>query len=146
MWQYNPATEQWIQIDDFPGTARRYFSGTTLGSIAYAGLGTNGTNFNDFWIFDHTLHLLETNLTQIQINTFPNPTSDILHFDVDLNGIVLPSKIKVILSSSDGKVWINTSLANELALNVNQLPQGSYYCYFEYNGTSLLTKQITIQR
>lgn len=47
-WEFDPLTGTWSQIQDFPGIARRYMVSFVIGTKAFVGVGTNGTNFRDF--------------------------------------------------------------------------------------------------
>jgi N-acetylneuraminic acid mutarotase len=51
--RYDPATDSWENLPDFPGAARSYSYGTSRGSKAYLGFGgTDFTTFNDLWEYD----------------------------------------------------------------------------------------------
>lgn len=51
--RYDPMTDSWEDLPDFPGTARSYSYGTSRGSKAYLGFGGNDfTTFNDLWEYD----------------------------------------------------------------------------------------------
>lgn len=91
VWEYDPITDSWLQMEDFPGASRRYSTGITLKNQCFLGNGTNGTNFNDFWEFDKYAGSdeLEGDLFKV----FPNPCSDYLILEecenaelVDING------------------------------------------------------------
>ena len=58
--------------------------GIELNGFGYVGLGTNGTNFNDFWKFDQVLSLLDRNLESIELSAYPNPAISELNIKVDL--------------------------------------------------------------
>ncbi|MFT5072060.1 MAG: N-acetylneuraminic acid mutarotase [Chitinophagales bacterium] len=52
-YEYDPVTDTWTSIADFPGTARSFGIGTVTNNIAYLGLGaTNNQYLNDFWSFE----------------------------------------------------------------------------------------------
>lgn len=62
-YMYDPETDEWQQIDDYPGAARHGAVAFTIGKKAYVGLGTDeddtinnteiGDFFYDFWVFDY---------------------------------------------------------------------------------------------
>ncbi|MGB0931974.1 MAG: Kelch repeat-containing protein, partial [Chitinophagales bacterium] len=52
-YQYDPATDEWTRLDDFPGAARAYAIGDIWDGKAYFGFGTDGDNrLQDLWVFD----------------------------------------------------------------------------------------------
>ncbi len=54
-YRYDPVTDEWQQLPDFPGEARGYAYGVTFDGKGYLGFGrANGKNFNDLWEYDPT--------------------------------------------------------------------------------------------
>lgn len=52
-YQYDPTFDWWIQLDDFPGSARGFAIGDIWDGKAYFGFGYDGnTDLNDLWVFD----------------------------------------------------------------------------------------------
>jgi len=52
-YQYDPTTDAWTQLTDFPGAARGFAIGDTWAGKAYFGFGNDGNNnLNDLWEFD----------------------------------------------------------------------------------------------
>ena len=55
-WEFDPASNTWVQKADFPGTARYYGVGFGLGNLGYVGTGSaglsSGTNYSDFYAFN----------------------------------------------------------------------------------------------
>lgn len=57
-WEYNPITDNWTQLSDFPGKIREGSVCYTVNNIGYLGLGGSNTeSFNDFWKFDPNTNL-----------------------------------------------------------------------------------------
>ena len=53
VYQYDPITNSWNVLPDFPGMARSFGIGTTANGKAYFGFGaTNTAYLKDFWSFD----------------------------------------------------------------------------------------------
>lgn len=139
MYEYDPATNTWVQVPDFNGSARRYMAATTVNGLAYCGLGTNGTNFKDFWMFDQTLSTANIELENITI--FPNPYSEYVKVDlsafndglehVSLKFIDYTGKETLSVSGEDLKNPISTAL----------LPNGNYLIAISYKGQLLETKK-----
>lgn len=54
-WEYNPATDVWVQKADFPGVVRENVIAFEINGTGYLGLGTNNNydaNYKDFWKYD----------------------------------------------------------------------------------------------
>jgi N-acetylneuraminic acid mutarotase len=54
-WEYNPATDEWIQKADFGGGYREKATGFSIGSKGYIGTGSDlygSESKNDFWEYD----------------------------------------------------------------------------------------------
>ncbi|RAW00009.1 Kelch repeat-containing protein [Pseudochryseolinea flava] len=52
-WKYDPADDEWIQVNDFEGTARYNAVTFTIGNKAYVGTGYDGDKYNsDFWEYN----------------------------------------------------------------------------------------------
>lgn len=112
VWEYEPSTDTWIQLPDFDGTARRYLSCVTHNGVAYAGLGTSGTNFKDFWLFDQTLSMLERNLDIVSVQTYPNPATDYVTFKIEgLENISLEG-LNLSIQSITGKKVFTQNIAS----------------------------------
>ncbi len=52
-FSYDPVTDTWATLSNFPGTARSFGIGTVANNIAYIGFGASTTQYlNDLWSFD----------------------------------------------------------------------------------------------
>ena len=52
-YEYDPISDQWTQLPDFPGGARGYAIGDTWDGKAYFGFGSNNAQgLDDLWVFD----------------------------------------------------------------------------------------------
>lgn len=62
-YQYDPATNSWSKLPDFPGPARSFAIGDTYNGKAYIGFGVDseGNSLNDLWEFDP----VDTSWTQL---------------------------------------------------------------------------------
>jgi N-acetylneuraminic acid mutarotase len=54
VYQYDPVTDSWTSLADFPGPARSYSIGVVNGGKAYMGFGAKGTDdyLDDLWSYD----------------------------------------------------------------------------------------------
>ncbi len=146
MWEYNPVTDTWTQMEDFPGTARRYLSCTTLGNVAYAGLGTNGTNFKDFWVYDPVASLIENNLDKIHVTPYPNPATDVLNFRIDgLDNIPLED-LRIEITDLYGRVVLTEALSSGMTnISTGHLAAGNYLYSLVYKKEMLRTGKIMLR-
>jgi N-acetylneuraminic acid mutarotase len=78
VWRYDPVTDTWLQMEEFPGTTRRWAVAMSVGDRVYYGLGTNGTNFNDFWEFNSIAETKEQNATSV--TAYPTLADDRVNF------------------------------------------------------------------
>jgi N-acetylneuraminic acid mutarotase len=146
MYELNPSTETWTKIEDFPGTARRYLSAIALNGYGYAGLGTNGTNFKDFWKFDQTLSLLERNIDDIQVKAYPNPTTDFVVIDVNWDNEVPFEKMQVKIISLEGKVVHESKMEiNENKIETSSFNPGTYIYSIVYEDRIVKNGKIVVQ-
>ncbi|MFK7908574.1 MAG: kelch repeat-containing protein [Chitinophagales bacterium] len=52
-YQYDPTTDEWTRLEDFPGAARAYAIGDIWDGKAYFGFGRDENNrLQDLWVFD----------------------------------------------------------------------------------------------
>lgn len=100
VWEYNPLIDTWSQLEDFPGTSRRYSTGISMGDKCFLGTGTNGTNFNDFWEFDALASLNEKEHTKIMV--YPNPTDDYIVLEKAKRAVLLDLNGKKIMDLEEG--------------------------------------------
>ena len=51
-WEYNPATDTWKQLGDFPGSARYGATSFAIGDRGYITSGYDGNYLKDFWQYN----------------------------------------------------------------------------------------------
>lgn len=113
VWEYDPQSDNWLQLEDFPGSSRRYSTGITMGNQCFVGTGTNGTNFNDFWEFNKYASVNDLS-DEVSTKIYPNPTSDFLFVEVRGEAYLTDLSGNRVLTLKNGK--------NDL----NEIPSGSY--------------------
>jgi N-acetylneuraminic acid mutarotase len=139
MYEYDPAANTWIQIPDFKGSARRYMAATTVNGLAYCGLGTNGTNFKDFWMFDETLSTGEIDMDKITI--YPNPYSDFVTIDLRSFNEGLQHTTVKFMDYTGKEVLKVTGDELNAPIITGLLPNGNYLITISYKGQLLETKK-----
>ena len=144
-WEYDPTTNEWTELEEFPGTARRYMSATTLNGFAYVGLGTNGTNFKDFWRWDLALSIVEKNLEHIEMKTYPNPASDCIHIAIDNFPKVTTENLKVRIHNNLGQErYYNRLQPGDNQIETSTWKNGWYLYSITYNDTPIQSGKISI--
>lgn len=145
MWEYVPATNTWSQIEDFEGTARRFLSATALNGFGYVGLGTNGTNFKDFWRFDATLSLIERNMEFVSIQAYPNPAQEKTHIQVQWPDGVSTSNVHLVVTNLFGeRIAEKTFQGESIELNTQNWASGIYLYSLQYDHRVLKTGKLTV--
>ncbi len=81
-WEYDPATNTWIQKADFGGTARSVAVGFSIGSKGYIGTGYSSINTEDFWEYDPAAN------TWVQEANVPVGRSNATGFSVGTKGYI----------------------------------------------------------
>ncbi len=51
-WEYDPVNDRWKRLSDFPGAGRSSAGAFAIGDQGFVLTGNNGTELNDFWVFD----------------------------------------------------------------------------------------------
>lgn len=120
VWRYDPVADSWAQMEDYPFAARRWAVKAKVGERCYMGLGTNGTNFNDWWEFMPMANLEEES---IEVSVYPNPASDVLNIKLKAY-----STANIQLIDLEGRVIIDQNLQGvSLNINVQEVKAGTYF-------------------
>lgn len=145
MYEFDPVANTWDSLENFQGSARRYMSATTYNGVAYCGLGTNGTNFKDFWVYDLTLSLIEKNLNNISIQTYPNPASNVLN--IGLSGIEydLIKELNIAIYDMMGRTVLKQEINDgHEFMDVSSLLSGQYLFVLQYKDQFLKSQKLSI--
>lgn len=139
LWEFNPALNSWTQLPDFPGSARRFSSAFTINNRSYMGIGTNGTNFNDFWEFN--ADLVSAGITslehEVQFSYGPNPSVDVINFSSEEL-----AEYSIQIYTMTGQLITTLESVNaQCQLSRNGLPSGTYLFEVMQDNNSLLTKR-----
>ena len=51
LWEYDPGTDTWAQLSNFPGVPRQFPLGFSVGTTGYVGAGNNGGSLYDLWVY-----------------------------------------------------------------------------------------------
>ena len=126
VWAYNPGVNQWIAVEEFKGTSRRFPVAFAIDNKGYFGTGTNGANFNDFWQYNPSINSLEESPLEL-ISFYPNPATE----DITFQKLTGSSVNRVFITNNLGQHIHQIALSKELEqLSVSDLPAGIYQVLF----------------
>ncbi len=138
VWEYDPFTNTWLQLEDFPGTSRRFGSSFSIGDRSYVGIGTNGTNFNDFWEFDADLYLNTEYLDIAEVKVYPNPAVE----EVNVRMEAYPNFEVTLIDFHGKKLETNATTNGVCTISRNKLPAGNYLLQIVVEGNLLGTQTV----
>lgn len=131
VWRYDPNNDFWAQLPDYPFAKRRWAVKAKIGERCYIGMGTNGTNFNDFWEFDQFAALDEFKIDDFK--AFPTLADDHINFVCETI-----SDFKIVVFNSMGvKVSTIKSVNGTARLERNSIASGTYIYHVVRDGESL---------
>lgn len=131
VWEFNPAANEWFQREDFDGASRRFSCGFAIGNKGYFGLGTNGINFNDFWVFDGVAGIQENELVPIEI--YPNPSTSGIKIHCQTN----ITNASVTILDLQGKLVLTQTFVPEELIPVSDLENGTYILRLEVDNRTV---------
>jgi hypothetical protein len=123
-WEYDQSTDAWTQQPDFPGVARAYSTGFSVGAYGYIGTGEDGTgqNYNlDFWEFSSATTSIKDEVKSEKISVYPNPSAGQFTF----SGITSPATVR-IYDASGKKVYETVMQNGGETERRTELPDGTY--------------------
>ncbi|MCR9174363.1 MAG: T9SS type A sorting domain-containing protein [bacterium] len=136
VWRYNPIFDLWEQLPDYPFAKRRWAVKAKIGDRCYMGLGTNGTNFGDFWEFDQFASAEEFDLDQFK--AYPSPAVDHIQFETE----ALQQFEVVLFDLSGSQVGRVTTENGAIKFNRNGLPSGTYIYQVQRHGNVLHSDRV----
>ncbi len=136
VWEFNPVFNEWTQLEDFPGMARRFTTGFAIGDKGYMGIGTNGTNFRDFWEFDELLATPKNSPALSVSEPYPNPSSSLIHFDAQTQS---GPELSVVITDASGRIVHTGDFANGV-LDVSKQIFGSGTFFYRISSADKLVK------
>ena len=136
VWRYDQANDSWMQLEDFPGSTRRWAVTARVGERLFYGLGTNGTNFNDFWEFSPFAGLEESEAEAF--NAFPTPAHDFVNFTSDNY-----QNFEVVVYDLQGNKVSHISAENgKTTLERGKLTSGLYLYHILADGAIVYSDQL----
>jgi len=145
IWEYDSNSNTWTEIGNFQGTARRYLVAISHGNFAYAGLGTNGTNFKDFWLFDQSLSLIERNLQQLQLSVYPIPSKGHVNFKLAAEGESIFKEFNIHVFSKYGiEIYSGSIKPGVNSIDLSSISAGIYFFRTEFDGHTIQNGQLIL--
>lgn len=129
-WEYDPNTNMWTQIADFGGLPRRYLTSFTIGNKGYAGLGTNGTNFQDVWEYSELLSAPELQDKMQEVRVYPNPATEFVTLDLQSMTDLYKYQFSLWIINSSGQLIYQADNLTENNITVNRPLNTSGLCYY----------------
>lgn len=145
IWEYDVETDTWTQIEDFGGQKRRYATTFVIDNIVYLVGGTDGTNFKDCWAYAPTVSILEQFLADVDLEIFPNPSTDIATITLALPHDILDKFSFSVTDMSGKKIVPENPLSPQIQLNKSQLGAGVFLINFSCNGVVCASKKLIFQ-
>jgi len=138
VWRYDPTNDSWFQMEDFAGTTRRWAVLVNLHDHVYYGLGTNGTNFNDWWEFSSTADL--DDVTAMEVKVYPNPATEFVEFTSK------STEFEVELYTLTGKkVAVATTQTGQLRFETAHFESGMYLYSVQSEGERETSGEFIVQ-
>ena len=132
VWRFDPYLNAWDSLEEFSGTSRRFAAGFSIGDKCFFGIGTNGTNFADFWEFDALASFDE--LFEIeQFTAYPNPASASIKFTSEN----LTSFGITIYDATGNRIEALNTTTGTIEFLRNTLPGGTYFYTVEVDGSAV---------
>ena len=140
VWSFYPGTNTWQMEMAFPGAKRRFPVAFAIHNRGYFGTGTNGINLNDFWQYNPTINTSDVEeLNPISWKVYPNPASDFLHIQLNLE---VAANTYGELLDLNGKLALPLN-TGENEIDVQSIAPGTYVFSLQHHGVKT-TKQINI--
>lgn len=142
VWEFNPGSNEWNQVLEFPGASRRFLVGFSIGKFGYVGTGTNGVNFNDFYQFGENENFVSPieEKNNENITVYPNPVKNNLIVELSNN---IDTHTLTIFELKGEKVSENRLNLNT-KIDVSNLNSSTYFYTVEKNGNIIKSAKLIV--
>ena len=143
IWEYDPDLNVWNQLEELPGSTRRFASSFSINNKGYLGTGTNGNNFKDFWEFDPALALSYDELSEnVEVTVFPNPSTD----QITISLTNYNEDVQLELFDMNGRLILNKALINNSAkINIEEAGKGTFIYRLSSNNFAIKTGKVIFE-
>ncbi|MCC7303747.1 MAG: T9SS type A sorting domain-containing protein [Bacteroidia bacterium] len=135
---FDPATNTWTTLNEFEGISRRYMVGSGVGTHAFVGWGTNGTNFNDWWELGYMSGSDEFLIAKMEC--YPNPATDIITLK-NVRG----AQLRILGLKGENVMTVQAGHDEEVVIDVRHLRRGVYVISVEHPGETVQTIKLVKQ-
>ncbi|MFT6921255.1 MAG: hypothetical protein ACJA1C_000249 [Crocinitomicaceae bacterium] len=140
LWIAPPNFEQTVEFDEVLGLSVFLSPSSTSGCGTYRYyLGTTLDPFQDSVDLEICYTLVINDLSEIEANIYPNPSSSQLNVEADL------MDASIAIADLSGRTLLAEQFNNEMNLNVAELKDGVYFVIIEKKGISTIKEKIIVQ-
>lgn len=137
VWRYDPDLDEWTQMENYEFTTRRWAVACNVNERVFYGLGTNGTNFNDWWEFVPTLGMEEK---EMEVSVYPNPSANGINVRVESN-----DALKLELYSLAGNKMIEQDFMGSTYIQRSELASGVYFIHLLKDGKVISNERVIFE-
>lgn len=123
-WEYDPATDNWVQLPPHPGISRWAPNSFVIDDVVYFLGGYNrqvGFFPTDIWSYDFSPSTVGLEDSQVaQVSLFPNPTSDFLQVS-NIDG-----DVEIEIYTTTGQMMGTYTLSSDQRIDVSNWSSGVY--------------------
>ena len=143
-WEYDPATDDWTELDPHPGISRWAPGSFVIDGAVYFLGGENrqtGAIQNDMWTYQLSSPASTNELENSQtVQLYPNPTSDILNISNQFE-----ANSTITIRNISGQLVFQTTLSSNLStINLSNLVSGVYSVSIE-SDSQVIQKKLIVQ-
>ncbi|HTA26384.1 MAG TPA: T9SS type A sorting domain-containing protein [Bacteroidia bacterium] len=149
-YTYNPNTNTWGTAARFPGIARYYSVGFSIGNFGYVTTGndTLGNLLADLWQYGpvSTEGINEISAGVVSMDVFPNPSSGMVNFSYSN---LSSGNAKLVITDALGRTVSTYNIGGKkgkLSADESQLSNGVYFYQLNSNGVVLTTGKLLIEK
>jgi N-acetylneuraminic acid mutarotase len=135
-FEYDVPSDSWSVKAPYPGGGRRSSPTFVISGAGYAMMG-KGTTGKHRDLYEYQPYITgEEELTNAEVNVYPNPATDVVHFDIDENFVAQKENLSIQLVNVEGKIIAEKKLEGKSHLTlVNDGWSSGVYLYSITDGT-----------
>lgn len=139
-FEYDVTTDSWMPAAPFGGQGRRSAPTFVIAGAGYVMTGKGVTGkVRDMWEYKPFINGIEEN-NFISVNVYPNPASEVIHFDFGENFSGSNENLSIQLINVEGKIIAEQKLNGNSHIDLyNQNWAKGIYMYSLTNGTKIIS-------
>jgi hypothetical protein len=141
-WEYNYWNDTWTQRANLPGLPRANCIAFALDGYGFMGAGYDGTYKDDFWYYTPLVGIEEINNNHVTINLFPNPVSETLVIDADVNDV----NALTIYDNAGHVLFSSVIKVKNFKVDCSAFESGIYYCAFKKDDAFVSSRKFVVQK